>query len=256
MEQQLIGQQLIGQQLMGQLFMGQLLINDNFTFIYDNKIYNSKIIYYNNTIFIIATPVTYNRMVFTLVVDENNNYFIKLIFITNTHGIKNTHGTKNKNGVKNKLKNNKILFYNSHVYQYKLLNDDINSTIDNFTPILNNFVMNYLHKTVDDIFLNLMYFYLTNYNRTYILCLCALNNDMNNFHIILNNIKVNTKDLLYTLQHTFGYLPMSSYNIYNKQLYFEYYRQLQHLKYIPEYNYLNYDEFIILIYNILQTNCT
>ena len=220
--------------------MEQLLINSNFTFIYDGINYNGRLIYYDNTFFIISTPMKYYRIVFELIINENSSYGIKLIFITDTHS------------VKNKLKNNKIKFYNSDIYQNKLLTDEIYSIIDHFTPILNIFVTNYLQlrKTVDDMFLNLMYFYLTNYNRTYILCLCALNNDMNNFYIILNNIKVNEKDLLYTLQHTFGYLPLSSYNTYNKQLYYEYYQQLQHLKYIPEYNYLNYGEFISLIYNI------
>jgi len=220
--------------------MEQVLINDNFTFMHADKRYSGKIIYCNNTFFIVSTPIKYHRIVFAL---DKNNYTIELIFITNIHE------------VKQKIRKNKIQYYNSDEYQNKLLSDDIHSTIDYFTPILNLFVTNYLQlrKSVDDIFLNLMYFYLTNNNRTYILCLCALNNDMNNFYIILNSIKVNEIDLLYALQHTFGYLPMSLYEAYNKQLLFEYFRQLQHLKYIPEYNYLNYGEFINLIYGILQT---
>jgi len=246
MEQQEMAQRIMAQRIMEQQEMEQLLINNNFTFMYDDKIYNGRIIYYNNTFFIIVTQIKYHRIVFKLATDENNNYFIKLIFITNKHSVKNIHG------IKNKLKNNKIIFYNSDIYQNKLLTDEINSTIDHFTPILNFFVTRYLQskKIVDDIFLNLMYFYLTNYNRTYILCLCALNNDMNNFYIILNNIKVNEVDLLYTLQHTFGYLPLSLYDTYNKKIYFDYYQQLQHLKYIPEYNYLNYGEFIKLFINL------
>lgn len=221
--------------------MAQILINDKFTFTYNSMLYMGKIIYYNNIFFITVTSNKYNRMVFELVMAEDYKYSIKLVFITTTHEI-------------NRLKKNKIIFYNSNEYQNKLLTDTTNYSVDNFSSILNEFVLQYLHKkNVDDIFLNIIYFYCTNYNRTYLLCLCAVNNDMNNFYIILNNIQVNYNDLIYTLNHTFGYLPISLYS--NKEMHLLYIQQLHYLKYLPEYSYLTYPEFIKLIYSITQ-HCT
>jgi len=210
------------------------VINDTYHFFYSDIAYNGKIIYYNEHFFIITTSLNFTRMVFELLIDLNGQYLIGLISIDSNHNI-------------NKADFDIIKYYNSAEYQQKLLSNDENCGIS-FLDILNTFIDKYLNKLpVDDIFLNLMYFLLTGNNRTYILCLCALNNDEINFDIILNNIAVNYEDLLYSMHHTFGFLTFTQYLPLPKKYkhidYMNHINNMQYLRYLPHYSYLKYENF-------------
>jgi len=214
------------------------IINDKCHFFYNNIAYIGKIISHNNKCFIITTSLNFTRIVFELLIDINQQYLIGLISIDSNHNINN-------------VDYDMVKYYNSVEYQQKLLSNDETCGIY-FLDLLNTFINVYLNKIpIDDIFLNLMYFLLTGHNRTYILCLCALNNDEINFDLILNNIAVNYEDLLYVLHHSFGYLMLTEYlpvpkkysQIINKKIYMNHINNMQYLRYLPHYSYLKYENF-------------
>jgi hypothetical protein len=210
------------------------LINDKFIFTYNGINCIGRIIYYKCTNFIIVNVSIFERILFNLKINTDGSYYVGVVYIDNNHNLID-------------IDISYILYYNSVEHQNYLLSNDGNIINEenlknnDFITILNIFTTKYLNITlVDDIFLNLMYFFLTEYNRTYIMCLCAVNNNMDNFNIILNNIKVDYSHLLYVLQHTFGYLTLNQYDpvpkylnhIVNKKTYMQHIQNMAYLRYI------------------------
>jgi hypothetical protein len=215
-------------------YENSIIISDKFIFNYNGAQYIGKIINYSCTYFIVVNTTMFERLLFEFKMNTDGHY-IGIVSINNTHEL-----------IDDSL--NIVLYNNSIEHQNYLLSNekniiDTNNTqsSNDFFVILNFFTKKYLNIIpADDILLNLMYFFLTGYNRTYILCMCALNNDMTNFNIILNNIKVDYTELLYVLQHTFGYLTLKQYeptpkylsHIVSKKIYMQHIQNMAYLRYI------------------------
>lgn len=219
-------------------YKNSIVISDKFIFVYNGIQYIGKIINYNCKYFIVVNTTMFERLLFELKIN-NDGYYIGIVFINNKHELIDI-------GIHD------VLYYNSIKYQNYLQSNEKNliceyssndnlSSNDDFYIILNVFIKKYLNIIpVDDILLNLIYFFMTGHNRTYILCICALNDDMTNFNLILNNIKVDYSDLLYVLQHTFGYLTLKQYeptpkylsHIVSKKIYMQHIQNMAHLRYV------------------------